>query len=85
MNGGRSANTVNGFRKDSVKVHSAICVVVLLIACLQPGVGAAADDSDAKTQGTPTPNKLTLAFYNFSSGTTGEDVNLRHTFKSTTG
>lgn len=85
MNGGRSANTANGFRKDSVKAHSAICVAVLLIACLQSGVSAAADDSDAKTQGTPTPNKLTLAFYHFSSGTTGEDVNLRHTFKSTTG
>jgi hypothetical protein len=30
------------------------------------------------------PNKLTLSYYDFSSGKNGFDVNLRHTFKSST-
>jgi hypothetical protein len=67
-----------------VKAPAAVCAAVLLIG-LQPGIGAAADDSDKESQGPQAPNKLTLAFYHFSSATTGEDVNLRHTFKSTTG
>ena len=45
---------------------------------------AAAADDDPKSNDPP-PNKLTLAYYDFSSGKNGGDVNLRHTFKSTTG
>lgn len=32
----------------------------------------------------PPPNKLTVAFYDFASGVTGEDANLRHTWPSST-
>ena len=32
----------------------------------------------------PPANKLTLTYYDFSSGTTGADANLRHTFPSST-
>jgi hypothetical protein len=49
-----------------------------LMAC---GVSLASDN-------TPKPdptNKLTAAYYNFSSGKSGVDINLRHSFKSMTG
>jgi hypothetical protein len=68
-----------------VKAHPAACLAVLMIGCLQPGIRAAPEDSGPKGQSAPPPNKLTAAFYHFSSGTTGVDVNLRHAFKSTTG
>jgi hypothetical protein len=60
-------------------------LAVLLIACLRAGIVAAADDPDAGNRSTPPPNKLTLAYYDFSSGKGGIDVNLRHTFESSTG
>jgi hypothetical protein len=44
---------------------------------------AAADDQPAQSP-QPPANKLTLAYYHFSSGTSGADVNLRHTFESMT-
>jgi hypothetical protein len=58
---------------------------VLLMVCLFSADGAAADEPDAGQPSTPPANKLTLAFYDFSSGKKGFDVNLRHTFKSSTG
>src|SRR5262249_36169833 len=60
-------------------------VAFVLIAWLSAAVVAAADDPDTATPSIPPANKLTVAYYDFSSGTNGIDVNLRHTFKSTTG
>lgn len=57
-------------------------LAVAVVVCLQAGICAAADDTPAMPA--PTPNKLTLAYYAFSSGTIGADVNLRHTFSSST-
>jgi hypothetical protein len=57
-------------------------VVVLIL--LGGATGASADDGDNGQSKAPPSNKLTLAFYDFSSGTTGVDVNLRHTFKTMT-
>jgi len=57
-------------------------LAVLLIACLSPGIRAAGNDP-AKPA-TPPPNKLTLSYYDFSSGKAGVDINLRHTFKTST-
>ena len=48
---------------------------------------ALAAPGDANTSPAPAPsfrNKLTMAFYDFSSGKTGADVNLRHTFAAST-
>ena len=47
----------------------------LLIAC---GDGLAADTPSADQ----TANKLTFAYYLFSSDKTGVDVNIRHTFET---
>jgi hypothetical protein len=60
-------------------------LTALLIACLRGGIVAAAEDPDPGKPSTPPSNKLTLAYYDFSSGKGGMDVNLRHTFKSSTG
>lgn len=43
----------------------------------------AADDSSPPAKDPP-PNKLTVAYYRFSSGTTGVDLNVRHTFATST-
>jgi hypothetical protein len=56
-------------------------ILATLFACLGPRVGSAADDAKPPAQ---LSNKLTLAYYGFSSGKTGVDANLRHTFKSST-
>ena len=53
---------------------------VLLIIYLVPAIGFAADDAVK----TPPLNKLTVSYYDFSSGKKGGDINLRHTFKSST-
>ena len=59
-----------------------LAVVCLLL--LDSAVGAAAHD-DQGDQSAPAPaNKLTLAYYDFSSGKNGADINLRHTFQSMT-
>ena len=47
-------------------------------------MGAAAGDDQAGQSSQAPSNKLTLAYYDFSSGKNGADVNLRHTFKSMT-
>jgi hypothetical protein len=52
-----------------------------LTVCLLSSVGIAADDGNKEP---PPSNKLTMSYYNFSSGKTGGDINLRHTFKSST-
>src|SRR5437867_5442922 len=57
-------------------------VWVLLVLCIYRAIGVAADDP-AKPAAQPL-NKLTAAYYNFSSGKDGVDINLRHTFKSST-
>src|SRR5262245_15143008 len=57
-------------------------LVVFLIVFMGAGTGAAGDDT-TKAAGPP-PNKLTFSYYNFSSGKNGFDLNLRHTFKSST-
>jgi hypothetical protein len=59
-------------------------LAVLLVACLRAGAAVAADDPQTARPAPAPANKLTLAYYAFSSRTTGADVNLRHTFKSST-
>jgi len=68
-------------------------LAVLLVASLHAGSSAAAGDPagdhppadpNVAKPATPPANKLTLAYYAFSAGATGTDVNLRHTFKSST-
>jgi hypothetical protein len=54
---------------------------VLLLAALHPTTVVGADD--ATTKPAPT-NKLTMAYYNFSSDVKGGDINLRHTFRTST-
>jgi hypothetical protein len=58
----------------------------LLAACLLAGNAAAQDLARpvAAPSSPPQANKLTFAFYDFSSGKTGVDLNVRHTFQSST-
>jgi hypothetical protein len=56
-------------------------IKIILIIIL---VARAATADDGKSNREPPPNKLTLAYYSFSSGKKGGDINLRHTFKSST-
>jgi hypothetical protein len=56
---------------------------LLLITALTPRMAAAADDPPAEKAPDPR-NKLTVSYYDFSSGKEGVDINLRHTFKSST-
>jgi len=60
-----------------------LSLVGLLVMAVTTGAFAASGDSQAPAP-SPPANKLTLAYYDFSSGTTGADVNLRHTFQSST-
>jgi hypothetical protein len=55
-----------------------------MVVLLRPVSASAADEPDA-AKAAPPANKLTLAYYDFSSGKNGADINLRHTFKSSTG
>jgi hypothetical protein len=57
-------------------------LLVFLFAALMPRTGGAAEDPERPA---PPQNKLTIAYYSFSSSKDGFDINLRHTFKSTTG
>lgn len=56
-------------------------VLAALVSCLCPAIALAAKDNGPPAEPS---NKLTLAYYGFSSGKTGVDANLRHTFKSST-
>ena len=56
-------------------------LAAVLIVCSPSGIAAAADDP---AKAPPPLNKLTVSYYDFSSGKKGVDVNLRHTFKSST-
>ena len=58
-------------------------VLLAIVIWLSSGNAAAADDP-AATEPSPAANKLTFAYYDFSSGLWGVDVNLRHTFRSST-
>src|SRR5262245_39213492 len=55
------------------------------LALLGVAAVASAAGDDGSRASSPPSNKLTLGWYEFSSGTTGVDVNLRHTFKTMTG
>jgi hypothetical protein len=57
---------------------------LFLIAALAPQMAAAADDPTVEKAPEPPRNKLTVSYYDFSSGKNGLDVNLRHTFRSST-
>lgn len=63
-----------------MKKNSIQRVALLLIFLSIYSDAHAADDA----KGEPPPNKLTAAYYNFSSGKKGFDINLRHTFKTST-
>jgi hypothetical protein len=56
-------------------------ILATLLSCVMAKVGSAADSGTPPAQPS---NKLTLAYYGFSSDKTGIDANLRHTFKSST-
>jgi hypothetical protein len=56
--------------------------VLVLILSFYPVAGLTARDADKPTS--PPANKFTLAYYNFSSAKQGFDINLRHTFKTST-
>lgn len=60
--------------------HSTLLVLFLAIIAM----GATVHDAAARQSPEPPPNKLTFAYYDFSSGTNGVDLNLRHTFPSMT-
>ena len=55
------------------------------VILLSAATSVMAAEGDASQSQDPPANKLTVAWYDFSSGTTGFDVNLRHTFKTMTG
>jgi hypothetical protein len=55
-------------------------VAVVLMLCLCPAIESAPDDGAKRAM----LNKLTFSYYNFSSGKQGADINVRHTFKSST-
>lgn len=61
-----------------------IVLALFLIAASIPRVVAAADGPPAENATEPPRNKLTVSYYDFSSGKEGVDINLRHTFKSST-
>src|SRR5262249_51502688 len=63
-----------------MKVRIRSLLVVVMIGCLRQ---AATGSDDAPKPASPL-NKLTVSYYNFSSGKQGVDINLRHTFKSST-
>jgi hypothetical protein len=55
------------------------------MGCLHPRIVAAADDAaQEKEKAASLDNKLTVAYYDFSSDTTGFDINLRHSFATST-
>jgi hypothetical protein len=58
----------------------------LLLAAITLAVPPAARAADNEQAAAPATylNKLTVAYYDFSSGTMGLDINIRHTFKSST-
>jgi len=60
-----------------------VLMAVLVMACVQPNASRADETDTAQSPGPP-PTKLTGAFYAFSSGTHGIDLNLRHAFTSAT-
>ena len=64
-------------------MYARVGVLLLCIVAMSALLRAATDDS-ASAPKEPPPNKLTVAYYDFSSGTTGVDVNLRHTFATST-
>jgi hypothetical protein len=57
---------------------------VCMIACVCGAGTSAAQDPSTATVAAPKVNKLTLAYYHFSSDNAGMDINLRHTFASST-
>jgi hypothetical protein len=57
-------------------------IILLLVSSGMAGTLCALAEDSAKTD--PPLNKLTLSYYDFSSGKNGVDLNLRHTFKSST-
>src|SRR5215813_12858409 len=64
-----------------MKKNSILRVALILIFLSIYNAALAADDAPKPE---PPPNKLTVAYYDFSSGKNGFDINLRHTFKSST-
>src|SRR5215831_19401368 len=59
-------------------------LLLFLIAGLYPEIAVAGDRAPTE-EANPPANKLTIAYYHFSSGKIGMDINLRHTCKRATG
>jgi len=70
-------------RKTIIAVRHFMRLLMFALVLASTATGAAADDAESEKSPAPS-NKLTLAYYAFSSGTRGMDVNLRHTFKRMT-
>jgi hypothetical protein len=68
--------TVFRFIRVPYLILSALSAIVLALLYV-PILGFAEPGAEA-------PNKLTVSYYHFSSGRDGADVNLRHTFKTST-
>jgi hypothetical protein len=66
-----------------VRASWASSLTVLAAIVIRPSSAAAAA-GDPPNAPSPPANKLTLAYYDFSSDLWGVDVNLRHTFRSST-
>ena len=64
-----------------MKKNSILRVALILIFLSIYNAALAADDAPKPE---PPPNKLTVAYYDFSPGKNGFDINLRHTFKTST-
>ena len=62
-----------------------VVIATLLLGCVLSTIASADDDDAEKTAAPPSlENKLTVAYYQFSSATTGFDINLRHAFATST-
>jgi hypothetical protein len=66
-----------------VTARGSLIPLLALAALLLAASGASADDTAAAPPASPA-NKLTFAYYAFSSGTSGFDINIRHSFATST-
>ncbi|HEY7172930.1 MAG TPA: hypothetical protein VH417_18890 [Vicinamibacterales bacterium] len=71
-------------RRAPARCAGRAAVLFALAAIWLSGGRAAAADEPAASAPSPPKNKLTFAYYDFSSDLWGVDVNLRHTFRSST-
>jgi len=68
------------------RIGRAALLVWILVAAAPASARAGEDEKNEDQKSAPAEyrNKLTIAYYDFSSGVSGYDFNIRHTFKSGT-